>query len=98
MANSSSSKVRQQELREPFYDSPRKETYLYGSLQVEKCHRQQVSICLHESSLDTTVTHRDRVFVLGVEIPSDLQGDIYEMVEKNAEVELGDPELDESSN
>lgn len=47
---------------------------------------------------DTTVTHRDRVFVLGVEIPSDLQGDIYEMVEKNAEVELGDPELDESSN
>ena len=47
---------------------------------------------------DTTVTHRDRVFVLGVEIPSDLQGDIYEMVEKNAEVELGDPELDESTN
>jgi len=27
---------------------------------------------------DTTVTHRDRVFVLGIKIPSSLQGDEYE--------------------
>jgi hypothetical protein len=38
---------------------------------------------------DTQVSHRDRVFVLGIEVPEDLQGDRYEMVEKDKEVELG---------
>mmetsp|Transcript_34847 Transcript_34847/g.53499 ORF Transcript_34847/g.53499 Transcript_34847/m.53499 type:complete len:105 (+) Transcript_34847:2961-3275(+) len=37
----------------------------------------------------TIISHRDRVFVLGIDIPDDLQGDIYEMVEKDKEVELG---------
>lgn len=31
---------------------------------------------------DTLITHRDRAFVLGIEVPSDLQGDMYEMMEK----------------
>ena len=30
----------------------------------------------------TIITHRDRAFVLGIEIPDDLQGDMYEMMEK----------------
>ena len=38
---------------------------------------------------DTIVNHRDRAFVLGIEVPDELQGDIYEMVEKDKEVELG---------
>jgi len=37
----------------------------------------------------TIISHRDRVFVLGIDIPDELQGDIYEMVEKDKEVELG---------
>ena len=39
---------------------------------------------------ETIVNHRDRVFVLGIEVPDDLQGDRYEMVEKDKEVELGE--------
>ena len=31
---------------------------------------------------ETIITHRDRAFVLGIEVPIDLQGDIYEMMEK----------------
>mmetsp|Transcript_13887 Transcript_13887/g.18949 ORF Transcript_13887/g.18949 Transcript_13887/m.18949 type:complete len:100 (+) Transcript_13887:1052-1351(+) len=31
---------------------------------------------------ETIITHRDRAFVLGIEVPFDLQGDIYEMMEK----------------
>lgn len=38
---------------------------------------------------DTVITHRDRVFVLGVDIPDELQGDKYEMVEKDKDIELG---------
>lgn len=34
----------------------------------------------------TPISHRDRVFVLGISIPDDLQGDKYEMVEKDEEV------------
>ncbi len=30
----------------------------------------------------TIITHRDKAFVLGIEVPSDLQGDMYEMMEK----------------
>ncbi len=37
---------------------------------------------------ETLISHRDRVFVLGLDIPDDLQGDKYEMVEKDEEVEL----------
>lgn len=37
---------------------------------------------------DTIITHRDRAFVLGVDITDDLQGDRFEMVEKDQEVEL----------
>ncbi len=40
---------------------------------------------------DTLVTHRDRAFVLGIEVSDDLQGDKYEMIEKEEEVELGVP-------
>ena len=36
----------------------------------------------------TIISHRDRAFVLGIDIPDDLQGDIYEMVEKDKEVDL----------
>lgn len=38
---------------------------------------------------DTIVNHRDRAFVLGIEVADDLQGDKYEMLEKEQEVELG---------
>jgi len=38
---------------------------------------------------DTIITHRDRAFVLGIEIPDDLQYDMYEMVEKDKNVQLG---------
>ena len=38
---------------------------------------------------ETIVGHRDRAFVLGIEISDDLQGDKYEMLEKEQEVELG---------
>ena len=31
---------------------------------------------------DTVITHRDKAFVLGIEIPEELRGDIYEMMEK----------------
>jgi hypothetical protein len=41
---------------------------------------------------DTPIEHRDRAFVLGIEIPDELQGDIYEMVEREKEVELGNPD------
>lgn len=41
---------------------------------------------------DTPIEHRDRAFVLGIEIPDELQGDIYEMVEREREVELGNPD------
>ena len=34
----------------------------------------------------TTISHRDRAFVLGIDIPNDLQGDMYETVEKDKEV------------
>ena len=30
---------------------------------------------------DVNITHRDKVFVLGINIPTELQGDIYEMYE-----------------
>jgi hypothetical protein len=32
---------------------------------------------------DTIVNHRDRCFVLSIEIPDALQGDIFEMFEKD---------------
>jgi hypothetical protein len=35
---------------------------------------------------DTLITHRDRAFVLGTDIPDDLQGDFYEMMEKDGPV------------
>lgn len=38
------------------------------------------------------ITHRDKVFVLGINIPQELQGDIYEMYEQNEEVRIGNPE------
>jgi acetyl-CoA C-acetyltransferase/potassium large conductance calcium-activated channel subfamily M alpha protein 1 len=38
---------------------------------------------------DTIISHRDRAFVLGIEIPDELRGDMYELVEKDKEVELG---------
>ena len=41
---------------------------------------------------NTPIEHRDRAFVLGIEIPDELQGDIYEMVEREREVELGNPD------
>ena len=41
---------------------------------------------------DILMTHRDKVFVLGINIPEDLQGDFYEMVEQNEEVKIGKPE------
>lgn len=34
------------------------------------------------------ITHRDKAFVLGVEIPDDLEGDKFEMIEKDKEVDL----------
>jgi len=37
----------------------------------------------------TKISHRDRAFVLGIDIPDSLQGDKYESVEKNKEVEIG---------
>lgn len=40
---------------------------------------------------ETLVSHRDRAFVLGIEVSDDLQGDKYEMTEKEEEVELGVP-------
>jgi len=36
----------------------------------------------------TIIKHKDRAFVLGIEIPDDLQGDIYEMMEKDSGIEL----------
>jgi hypothetical protein len=36
----------------------------------------------------TLIRHKDRAFVLGIEIPDDLQGDIYEMIEKDSGIEL----------
>ena len=41
---------------------------------------------------DTIINHRDRAFVLGIEIPEELQGDLYEMQEREKEVEIGNPE------
>lgn len=45
-------------------------------------------------SKDTIINHRDRAFVLGIEIPEELQGDLYEMKEREEEVEIGNPEID----
>jgi len=36
----------------------------------------------------TPITHRDRAFVLGVDIPCDLQGDQYEMLEREGNLQL----------
>lgn len=36
----------------------------------------------------TPITHRDKAFVLGVEIPDNLEGDKFEMIEKDKEVDL----------
>lgn len=36
----------------------------------------------------TIITHRDKAFVLGIEIPTELQGDIYEMMEKEGSLQL----------
>jgi hypothetical protein len=36
----------------------------------------------------TLITHRDKAFVLGVEIPDKLEGDKFEMIEKDKEVDL----------
>lgn len=33
---------------------------------------------------DTIITHRDRAFVLGTNISSDLQGDLVEMIENDS--------------
>lgn len=32
---------------------------------------------------DTLITHRDRAFVLGVEVPGYLQGDLYEIMDRD---------------
>ena len=37
---------------------------------------------------NTKINHKDRAFVLGNEIPEGLQGDIYEMIEKDRNIEL----------
>ena len=37
---------------------------------------------------ETIIKHKDRAFVLGIEIPDELQGDIYEQIEKDKGVEL----------
>jgi hypothetical protein len=37
---------------------------------------------------DTIITHRDRVFVLGIKIPTSLQGDEYELKDRKGELEL----------
>ena len=37
---------------------------------------------------DTIISHRDKAFVLGIEIHPDLQGDIYEMMEKEGSLQL----------
>ena len=34
------------------------------------------------------ITHRDKAFVLGIEIPADLQGDVYEMMEQEGSLPL----------
>ena len=36
------------------------------------------------------ISHRDRAFVLGIDIPTELQGEMYETVEKDKEVLIGD--------
>lgn len=41
---------------------------------------------------DTVINHRDRAFVLGIQIPAELQGDLYEMREKEEKVEIGKTE------
>lgn len=35
---------------------------------------------------DTLITHRDCAFVLGIEIPPELQGDVYQMMEKEGKL------------
>jgi len=37
---------------------------------------------------DTIITHRDKAFVLGIEIPNELRGDLYEILEKEGNLEL----------
>lgn len=46
----------------------------------------------------TTISHRDRAFVLGIDIPNDLQGDMYETVEKDKEVLIGGKDKVEPGN
>ena len=36
----------------------------------------------------TVISHRDKAFVLGIEIPAELRGDIYEMMEKEGNLQL----------
>ena len=36
----------------------------------------------------TQITHRDKAFVLGIEIPEELRGDMYEMMEKEGNLQL----------
>ena len=42
---------------------------------------------------ETLVSHRDRAFVLGIEVADELQGDKYELLEKEQEVSLGATDL-----
>ena len=37
---------------------------------------------------ETPITHLDRAFVLGTEIPEDLQGDMYQRMEKEGSLQL----------
>ena len=48
---------------------------------------QQPYVCTNPN-FETIIKHKDRAFVLGIEIPSELQGDIYEQIEKDKGVEL----------
>ena len=38
--------------------------------------------------VETLITHRDCAFVLGKEIPSELQGDVYQMMDKEGTLNL----------
>ena len=52
----------------------------------------------------TIIKHKDRAFVLGTEIPDELQGDFYEMMEKDSGIELNsddknkDNQIDKNNN
>ena len=45
---------------------------------------------------DTVIMHKDRAFVLGAEIPDELQGDFYEMMEKEKGIELSSDKTKDS--